>query len=105
MPRKARLNASGCLQFITSRGVDQRKLFEDDQDRNSILKRFTSILEEIRTLCVASALMPDHFYMLLRTSSIPLEKIVISLEFSIDQIRNFEKKLNSKSVPYRSFRY
>jgi len=59
-----------------ARGIERRKLFRDDKDRNSFLDRLADILEETQTQCYAWALIPNHFHLLLRTGSTPLSKVM-----------------------------
>jgi len=35
MPRKVRIDAPGALHHIITRGIEQRKIFYDDLDRNN----------------------------------------------------------------------
>ncbi len=76
MPRQPRLDAPGLLQHVMARGIERRKLFRDDKDRESFLERFAIILEETQTQCYAWALIPNHFHLLLRTGPIPLSKVM-----------------------------
>ena len=39
MPRKARIDAPGALHHITCRGIEGRKIFDDDADRGNFLDR------------------------------------------------------------------
>jgi putative transposase len=39
MPRKARLGAHGALHHIFFRGIERRRIFLDDEDRDAFLKR------------------------------------------------------------------
>jgi hypothetical protein len=39
MPRKARLDAPGALHHIIVRGIERRKIFRDDADRDDFLNR------------------------------------------------------------------
>jgi hypothetical protein len=39
MPRKARIDAPGALQHIIARGIERRKTFIDDTDRDDFLTR------------------------------------------------------------------
>ena len=48
MPRQARLDALGVLQHIMARGIERRKIFKDDKDRQSFLNRLALILEKIQ---------------------------------------------------------
>ncbi|MCK4467709.1 MAG: transposase [Desulfobacterales bacterium] len=67
MPRQPRLDAPGVLQHVMARGIERRKIFWDDKDRSSFLKRLAMLLEETQTQCYAWALIPNHFHLLLRT--------------------------------------
>jgi putative transposase len=61
MPRKARIDAPGALHHIIVRGIERRKIFEDDTDRFNFLDRLGKVLSEIGTKCFAWALIPNHF--------------------------------------------
>ena len=76
MPRQPRLDAPGLLQHVMARGIERRKLFRDDKDRNSFLDRLANILEETQTQCYAWALIPNHFHLLIRTGPTPLSKVM-----------------------------
>ena len=79
MPRQPRLDAPGLLQHVMARGIEPRKIFFDDKDRESFLERFAGILEETQTQCYAWALIPNHFHLLLRTGPTPLSKVMRKL--------------------------
>ena len=49
MPRKARIDAPGALHHIIVRGIERRKIFYDDPDRNNFLERLGVILTETST--------------------------------------------------------
>jgi len=76
MPRQPRLDAPGLLQHVMARGIERRKIFLDDKDRESFLERFAGILEETQTQCYAWALIPNHFHLLLRTGPTPVSKVM-----------------------------
>jgi len=76
MPRQPRLDAPGLLQHVMARGIERRKLFLDDKDRQSFLDRLAVILEETQTQCYAWALIPNHFHILLRTGPTPVSKVM-----------------------------
>ena len=61
IPRKARIDAPGALHHIIVRGIERRKIFNDDQDRYDFLSRLGDILEQTQTACYAWALIPNHF--------------------------------------------
>jgi REP element-mobilizing transposase RayT len=76
MPRKARLDAPGAFHHIICRGIERRKIFYDDSDRDGILERLSAILGESRTACYAWALMPNHFHLLLKTGQTPMATLM-----------------------------
>ena len=44
MSRKARIDAPGAFHHIICRGIERRKIFYDDMDRDNFLKRLENIL-------------------------------------------------------------
>lgn len=76
MPRKARIDAPGALHHIIVRGIERRKIFEDDTDRVNFLNRLEKVLSETSTKCFAWALIPNHFHLLLRTGTCPLSTVM-----------------------------
>ncbi len=44
MPRKARINAPGALHHIIVRGIERRRIFSDDQDRDNFVERLGDIV-------------------------------------------------------------
>jgi len=61
MPRKARIDAPGALHHIIVRGIERRKIFYDDDDRDNFLVRLGAVISETGTPCYAWALIPNHF--------------------------------------------
>ena len=76
MPRQARIDAPGALHHIICRGIERRKVFRNDTDRVSFLDRLGRILTESATFCLAWALMPNHFHLLLRTGNLPIAGVI-----------------------------
>jgi len=76
MPRKARIDAPGALHHIICRGIERRDIYKDNRDRDNFLKRLGSILLESGTLCLAWALLPNHFHLLLQTGDMPISTIM-----------------------------
>lgn len=66
MPRAARIDYPGLLQHVIIRGIERRKIFLDDQDRQSFLDRFSHLLEQTGTECLAWTLLDNHCHFLLR---------------------------------------
>jgi REP element-mobilizing transposase RayT len=76
MPRKARIDAPGAVHHIIGRGIERRKIYYQDSDRDDFLERLGSILEETSTPCYGWALMPNHFHLLLRTGKVPISTVM-----------------------------
>jgi putative transposase len=66
MPRAERLDIPGLLQHVIVRGIEKRKIFLDNGDRKFFLDRFSKLLVETETDCLAWVLMPTHMHLLLR---------------------------------------
>ncbi len=64
MPRIARLDTPGLLHHVMIRGIERRKIFFDDQDRENLIERLSFLLPETKTQCHAWALMPNHAHFL-----------------------------------------
>jgi REP-associated tyrosine transposase len=76
MPRNARIDAPGALHHIIVRGMERRKIFNDDVDRINFLDRLGKVLSETHTTCFAWALIPNHFHLLLRTGACSLSTVM-----------------------------
>lgn len=76
MPRSARLDAPGVLHHVIIRGIERRKIFKDDQDREDLLKRLATLLPETRIACYAWSLMSNHAHFLFRTSDVSLSTLM-----------------------------
>ena len=76
MPRKSRIDAPGALHHIIIRGIEKRKIFADDIDRNNFLDRIGGIITETKTGCYAWALIPNHVHLLLRTGKVPIATVM-----------------------------
>jgi putative transposase len=58
------------------RGIERRKIFWADTDRDSFLDRLGEVLPHSHTSCFAWALMPNHVHLLLRTGPTPLPTVM-----------------------------
>ena len=76
MPRRARIDAPGALHHIMVRGIERRRIFRDDEDRNGFVDRLGRVLEESSTACYAWVLMPNHVHLLLRTGTVPIAAVM-----------------------------
>jgi REP element-mobilizing transposase RayT len=72
MPRQARIDAPGSLHHIICRGIEGREIFRDDDDREDFVGRLGAIVTATSTRCLAWALLPNHFHLLLQTGAAPI---------------------------------
>jgi REP element-mobilizing transposase RayT len=76
MPRKARIDTAGALHHIIVRGIERRKIFYDNDDRDNFLERLGTVLTDTDTPCYAWALMPNHAHLLLKTGTTPIATVM-----------------------------
>jgi REP element-mobilizing transposase RayT len=76
MLRKARIDAPGALHHIICRGIERRKIFYDDADRDNFLGRLEEVLIDSSTPCYGWALIPNHVHLLLRTGRVPISTVM-----------------------------
>ena len=76
MPRAARIDIPDLLHHVIVRGIERRDIFMDDEDRHCFVQRLSSLLVETETSCLAWALIPNHFHLLLRPSRCKLAVIM-----------------------------
>ncbi|MDD5204760.1 MAG: transposase [Desulfobacterales bacterium] len=76
MPRRSRIDGAGSLHHIMCRGIEKRKVFITDADREHFLERLGEILQDTKTTCYAWALIPSHFHLLLRTGPVPISTVM-----------------------------
>jgi len=67
MPILARLDASGVLHHIIIRGIERRKIFRDDKDRDDLINRLSALLPATKTACYAWVFIPNHVHFLFRS--------------------------------------
>jgi REP element-mobilizing transposase RayT len=79
MTRQTRIDAPGALHHIIVRGIERKKIFKDDADRDKFLERLGGILVDTKTPCLAWAIIPNHFHLLLRTGATPISSVMRSL--------------------------
>ncbi len=69
MPRGPRLDAPGTLHHVIARGIERRKIVDNDKDRENFVTRMGSIAVDTGTSIYAWALMTNHAHILLRSST------------------------------------
>ena len=60
MPRLARLDSPGVLHRIIIRGIERRKIFRDDKDRDNLLERLSDLLPTTNTAFYSWAFLSNH---------------------------------------------
>ena len=76
MPRKARIDTPGALHHVIIRGIERRKIFRSDYDRNNFVNRLAGLIPETNTDCFAWSLLDNHAHFLLRTGAVPLSVLM-----------------------------
>jgi len=76
MPRQARIDAPGAIQHVIVRGIERRRIFHDDRDRDAFVERLRRTLLDSATTCYGWALMPNHAHFLFRTGRVPIATIM-----------------------------
>jgi len=76
MPRQSRLDFPGALHHIMARGIEKRLIFTDETDRANFLKRLGELVQDTQTPCLAWALLPNHFHLLLKTDQTPISTLM-----------------------------
>ena len=72
MPRLARLDAPGVLHHVMGRGIERRKIFRNDSDRNDFINRLSALCQEGALEVYAWVLVPNHFHILCKTRNLSL---------------------------------
>ncbi len=76
MARKARIDAPGAVHHIIIRGIEHKKIFLNDEDRENFVGRLGKIIADTKTDCFAWVLMLNHAHLLLRTGVVPLSTLM-----------------------------
>jgi len=72
MPRLGRLDAPGVLHHVMGRGIEKRKIFLGDEDRNDFIDRLSALVQKGAIEIYAWVLMPNHFHILCKSKNLPL---------------------------------
>lgn len=67
MPRKARLDAPGTLHHVIIRGIEKRKIVDNDKDRSEFVDRMGRLSIDLNTPIYAWSLMTNHAHILLKS--------------------------------------
>ena len=74
MPRQARLDAPGTVHHVIIRGIEKRKIVDDDEDREEFVLRISRLAEDMQTVIYAWSLMTNHAHILLRSGPAGLSR-------------------------------
>jgi REP element-mobilizing transposase RayT len=66
MPRGPRFDAPRTLQHVIVRGIERRRIADDDQDRERLLTRLGDLAQQTHTAVCTWALMENHAHLLVR---------------------------------------
>ncbi len=76
MPRTARLDAPGVLHHVMIRGIERRKIFRNDKDREDFIERLEVLCPDTQTICYGWTFMSNHAHFLFRTGRTPLSRLM-----------------------------
>ena len=77
MPRGPRLDAPGVLHHVMARGIMRHAIFRDNRDRDDFVRRLGALASFGAFQVYAWALLPNHFYLLVRTAQRPLARSMV----------------------------
>ena len=75
MPRQARLDAPGTLHHVVPRGIEKRRIVDDDKDRQNFVTRLGDLAKDTQTPIYAWSLLTNHAHLLLRSGPLGASKI------------------------------
>lgn len=67
MPRQARLDAPGTLHHVIVRGIEKRRIVDDQKDRENFVFRLGELASATETTIYAWSLMTNHAHILLHS--------------------------------------
>ena len=76
MPRLARLYAPGVIHHVMIRGIERRKIFRENKDRNDMMDLLTDLLPGTNTTCYAWSFLPNHAHFLFRSGDAGLSTLM-----------------------------
>src|ERR1035438_8287072 len=78
MARKVRIQYPGASYHVVNRGDRREAIFEDDEDRERLLKRLTQACQKTGWQVHAYCLMRNHFHLVIET---PQPKLVVGMKW------------------------
>ena len=80
MARKLRVQYEGAIYHVTVRGVERRRLFQDDEDRRRLLTRLGEAVDEYGVRLYLFCLMSNHIHLLVETPQANLSAFMHKLQ-------------------------
>ena len=74
MSRPIRIEFSGALYHVTSRGDRREKIYDDDTDMKSFLEILGGVVTDFNWICHAYCLMTNHYHLVIETPDANLSK-------------------------------
>lgn len=79
MPRGPRIDAPGAAHHVIVRGIERRRIFEDERDYREFCRRLDLLIPDLGFHCFGWVLMPNHVHLALRTGAVPLSRLMARL--------------------------
>ena len=76
MARQARLDSPGTLHHVMIRGIEKRRIVDNEQDRGDFVRRLGLLAQETKTPVYAWALMSNHAHLLVCSGTLGLAKFM-----------------------------
>ncbi len=100
MSRPLRLEYPGALYHITSRGVEKRPTFLDDEDRRTFLYLLSETVRRFGWIVSAYVLMTNHFHMLIQLTK---PKLSAGLQWlNGEYVRRFNRRHDRAGTLFQS---
>jgi REP element-mobilizing transposase RayT len=88
MSRPIRIEFSGALYHVTSRGDRRESIYEDDADRAHFLEVLGQVVADFNWICHACCLMTNHYHLVIETPDGNLSKGMRQLNGVFTQYSN-----------------
>jgi REP element-mobilizing transposase RayT len=73
------MDATGAAHHVIVRGIEGRRIFRDDEDREDFARRLDRLVPELGFLCYAWAFLPNHAHLVLQTGAASVSRLMARL--------------------------
>lgn len=94
MTRPLRIEFSGALYHVTSRGDRREDIYDDDEDRETFLRILSEVVDRFNWVCHAYCLMSNHYHLVVETPDGNLSKGMRQLNGVYTQASNRRHRRN-----------